>query len=91
MRAYNHERFVAELERSEAKFFEVIASIFESKEQEYAKTFYANLYPISDNLRMHVEKSEELLKRVKNDFLIKLLKDSIDINLRRLRAYETYG
>ncbi|CAD8054197.1 unnamed protein product [Paramecium sonneborni] len=90
MRAFNHEKFIDQLGKYESRFFDIIVQVFETKESEYAKAFFNNLYPVGENLELYQLLSKEALAKTKNDFLIKLLKESIDINDKRIKAYKTF-
>lgn len=89
MRAYNHEKFIHQ--EKEELFFNAIKDIFDTKDAEYSKCFFHNLYPKGDNLMTYLKLSEKVLSETKNDHLIKLLKESIDTNKRRIKAYSSYN
>jgi aminopeptidase N len=55
MSAFNHEIHAKHLQAYEPKFFEVLPEIFKSKDSEYAKGFYHNLYPRDDNVEYYIE------------------------------------
>lgn len=53
MKAFNHENFINDLSEYETKFFDVIVDIFDTKEPEYSKAFFNNLFPIGENLEKY--------------------------------------
>ena len=89
MSGFNNEIHLDDLAQYEPKFFEILEHIFKTKDSEYAKAFYSSLYPIGDNIEFYIKQCENLLqnKNITNDILIRNLKESIDMDKRRLKTY----
>ena len=50
MCGFNHECHLNDLVQYEKQYFDILPTIFKSKQPEYAKSFYTNLYPIGENI-----------------------------------------
>jgi hypothetical protein len=91
MVGFSHDRHYDDLIKYEKPFFDVLPHIFKTKNNEYAKSFYHNLYPKGENIPYYQERITELLGlNLGNDVLTKCLRQSIDMEFRRQKAYATF-
>jgi len=70
------------------KFFQVVISIFRTKEKEFAQSFFGLLFPYDPENPKILQLSKELLSSVSKDDkqLIRLLKENIDDQERDLKC-----
>jgi len=93
MKGFNHESLLEHNKDFHNEFFENILQVFKDNEKEYAREYYHSLYPNGDDLEFYVKKTEELVGKidpVKDAWLTKILKTSINDTKRRLKTYETF-
>lgn len=91
MQGFNHESNLEQLGPFEARYYEALPKVFAEKSVDYAKAFYSSLEPIGERVEYYQEQISRLLAtRGLNDVLEKKLRNSYDMNQRRLKTYKSY-
>jgi len=93
IKGFNHESHLEDNKEFHKEFFETLLQVFNENDKEYSKEYYHGLYPNGDDLETYVAHTEGLLGKidpVKDAWLQKILKTSINDTKRRLKTYETF-
>ena len=93
MGGFNHESLLEHNKEFHKQFFDTLLQVFENNDKEYSKAYYTSLYPNGDDLETYVAQTEALVGKidpVKDAWLQKILKTSINDTKRRLKTYETF-
>ncbi|CAD8060911.1 unnamed protein product [Paramecium primaurelia] len=92
MAGFNNERRYLSLEPYQDKFFEVIIQIFQTKSNDFSKTFYDYLFPITDDLASLCNKIEKLRAAVPQNLItLKIQVDkSLDSIKRQVKQFECF-
>ncbi|CAD8081253.1 unnamed protein product [Paramecium sonneborni] len=92
MGGFNNERRYSLVEPYQDKFFEVLIQIFQTKSNDFSKTFYDYLFPITDDLASLCNKLEKLRTSIPQDLIT--LKISVDKSLdsvrRQVKQFECF-
>jgi len=77
MNGYNHSP--RHTPNDENLFFDNVVHVFQTRNNEFAQSFYNNLFPYKDNLTYYIERVQNLLESAQdNDWLKKSLLNSLD-------------
>jgi len=77
MNGYNHSP--RHTPNDEHLFFDNVVHVFQTRNNEFAQSFYNNLFPYKDNLTYYIERVQKLLESAQdNDWLKKSLLNSLD-------------
>ncbi|CAD8067377.1 unnamed protein product [Paramecium primaurelia] len=92
MSGFNNERRYLSLEPYQDKFFDVIIQIFQTRSNDFSKTFYDNLFPITDDLASLCNKVEKLKAYIPQNLItLKIQVDkSLDQIKRQVKQFECF-
>ncbi|CAK86275.1 unnamed protein product (macronuclear) [Paramecium tetraurelia] len=92
MAGFNNERRYLSLEPYQEKFFEVIVQIFQTRSNDFSKTFFDYLFPITDDLASLCNKIEKLRTTVPENLItLKMQVDkSLDSIKRQVKQFECF-
>ena len=87
MKGFNNEFDIEASQIFEKKFFENIEDVFKKCANQYAKTFFRKLFPRNENLKVQIEKIEEILKKKGDEILEFMLKEKLQNLRQKLRVF----
>jgi len=93
MKGFNSEARLEDNKDFHKEFFDTLLQVFQDNDKEYSREYYNSLYPNGDELQTYVTSTEGILGKidpVKDAWLQKILKTSINDTKRRLKTYEAF-
>jgi aminopeptidase N len=86
MSGFNHS--LRHTEEDVKQFFDNVINVFQTRNNEFAQTYYSSLFPEKENLGFYIDRVKELLQEAKdNVWLIKSLTESLDDLERKRKCY----